>query len=187
MKTYDQLAELALSTIRIDVRCRVMHYLHTGIQSVSGALHFVTNAAHSSQENYRIDQECREPDPFVQDLNASLVACDDAINGVLPDVERRCAYGPDMFWREADDMYRFIFDGIGGLVEHLLVSNSRLIRFASDLGIQKMLRNLSALRQNLKTITGLPDDSDLTQAQIYYDLYTLGPTVRIFHLTRRAT
>lgn len=35
MKTYDQLAELTLSTIRIDVRCRVMHYLDSGIQSVS--------------------------------------------------------------------------------------------------------------------------------------------------------
>ncbi|CCO35022.1 putative exocyst complex component sec8 [Rhizoctonia solani AG-1 IB] len=143
MKTYDQLAELTLSTIRIDVRCRVMHYLHTGIQS----------------ENYRIDQECREPDPFVQDLNTSLIACDDAINGVLPEVERR-----------------FIFDGIGGLVEHLLVSNSRLIRFANDFGIQKMLRNLSALRQNLKTITGLPEDSELSQAQAYYNLFSLGPT-----------
>ncbi|CUA68294.1 putative exocyst complex component sec8 [Neurospora crassa OR74A] [Rhizoctonia solani] len=146
MKTYDQLAELTLSTIRIDVRCRVMHYLHTGIQL----------------ENYRIDQECREPDPFVQDLNANLVACDDAINGVLPEIERR-----------------FIFDGIGGLVEHLLVSNSRLIRFANNFGIQKMLRNLSALRQNLKTITGLPEDSELSQAQAYYNLFNLGPTAML--------
>jgi exocyst complex component 4 len=72
---------------------------------------------------------------------------------------------------------RFIFDGIGGLVEHLLVSNSRLIRFANDFGIQKMLRNLSALRQNLKTITGLPEDSELSQAQAYYNLFSLGPTV----------
>ncbi|ELU43372.1 exocyst complex component sec8 [Rhizoctonia solani AG-1 IA] len=137
MKTYDQLAELTLSTIRIDVRCRVMHYLHTGVQSV----------------------ECKQPDPFVQDLNTSLIACDDAINGVLPEVERR-----------------FIFDGIGGLVEHLLVSNSRFIRFANDFGIQKMLRNLSALRQNLKTITGLPEDFELSQAQAYYNLFDLGPT-----------
>ncbi|KAF8711738.1 Sec8 exocyst complex component specific domain, partial [Rhizoctonia solani] len=143
MKTYDQLAELTLSTIRIDVRCRVMHYLHTG-------------------ENYRIDQECKQPDPFVQDLNTSLIACDDAINGVLPEVERR-----------------FIFDGIGGLVEHLLVSNSRFIRFANDFGIQKMLRNLSALRQNLKTITGLPEDFELSQAQAYYNLFNLGPTAML--------
>ncbi|KAJ1301826.1 hypothetical protein OPQ81_009054 [Rhizoctonia solani] len=146
MKTYDQLAELILSTIRIDVRCRVMHYLHTGVQF----------------ENYRIDQECREPDPFVQDLNTSLIACDDAINGVLPEIERR-----------------FIFDGIGGLVEHLLVSNSRLIRFANEFGIQKMLRNLSALRQNLKTITGLPEDSELSQAQAYYNLFHMGPTAML--------
>ncbi|CAE6446216.1 unnamed protein product [Rhizoctonia solani] len=131
MKTYDQLAELTLSTIRID-------------------------------ENYRIDQECKQPDPFVQDLNTSLIACDDAINGVLPEVERR-----------------FIFDGIGGLVEHLLVSNSRFIRFANDFGIQKMLRNLSALRQNLKTITGLPEDFELSQAQAYYNLFDLGPTAML--------
>ncbi|KAF8595459.1 hypothetical protein BDV93DRAFT_528628, partial [Ceratobasidium sp. AG-I] len=149
MKTYDQLAELTLSTIRIDVRCRVMHHLDSGIKT----------------ENYCIDQECSEPDPFVQDLNTSLVACDDAIVGVLPETERR-----------------FIFDGLGGLVEHLLVSSSRLIRFANDLGIRKMLRNVSALRQNLKTITGLPDDSELHQAQTYYNLFGLEPTVMLEHI-----
>lgn len=149
IKTYDQLAELTLSTIRIDVRCRVMHYLDSGIKS----------------ENYRVDQECAEPDPFVQDLNTSLIACDDAIVGVLPEIERR-----------------FIFDGLGGLIEHLLVSNSRLIRLANDLGIQKMLRNISALRQNLKTITGLPDDSELSKAQDYYQLFSLGPANMLEHI-----
>lgn len=79
--------------------------------------------------------------------------------------------------------HRFIFDGIGGLIEHLLVFNSRLIRFANDLGIHKMLRNLSALRQNLKTITGLPEDSELSQAQAYYNLFYLGPIVRIIGIS----
>jgi exocyst complex component 4 len=46
------------------------------------------------------------------------------------------------------------------------------------MGIRKMLRNLSALRQNLKTITGLPDDSELHQAQAYYSLFGLKPPVR---------
>ncbi|QRV97223.1 exocyst complex component Sec8 [Ceratobasidium sp. AG-Ba] len=149
IKTYDQLAELTLSTIRIDIRCRAMHYLDSGIKF----------------ENYRVDQECSEPDAFVQDLNTSLIACDDAIVGVLPETERR-----------------FIFDGLGGLVEHLLVSNSRLIRFANELGIRKMLRNLSALRQNLKTITGLPDDAELQRAQEYYKLFSLGPAAMLEHI-----
>jgi hypothetical protein len=35
------------------------------------------------------------------------------------------------------------------------------------------------LRQNLKTITGLPEDSELSQAQAYYNLFSLGPNVRI--------
>ncbi|KAG9093587.1 hypothetical protein FS749_014144 [Ceratobasidium sp. UAMH 11750] len=149
IKTYDQLAELTLSTIRIDVRCRVMHYLDHGVKF----------------ENYQIDQECTEPDPFVQDLNTSLVACEDAIVGVLPETERR-----------------FIFDGLGGLVEHLLVSHSRFIRFANDMGIQKMLRNLYALRQNLKTITSLPNDAELQQAEDYYKLFALGPTAMLEHI-----
>ncbi|KAG8787622.1 hypothetical protein FRC12_015415 [Ceratobasidium sp. 428] len=152
IKTYDQLAELTLSTIRIDVRCRVMHYLDAGVKF----------------ENYQIDQECTEPDPFVQDLNASLIACDDAIVGVLPETERR-----------------FIFDGLGGLVEHLLVSNSRHVRFANEMGIQKMLRNLYALRQNLKTITGLPEDAELQQAEDYYKLYALGPVAMLEHIKDR--
>ncbi|KAG9118766.1 hypothetical protein FRC07_006557 [Ceratobasidium sp. 392] len=152
IKTYDQLAELTLSTIRIDVRCRVMHYLDAGVKF----------------ENYQIDQDCTEPDPFVQDLNASLIACDDAIVGVLPETERR-----------------FIFDGLGGFVEHLLVSNSRHIRFANEMGIQKMLRNLYALRQNLKTITGLPDDAELQQAEDYYKLFELGPGAMLEHIKDR--
>ncbi|KAG9089978.1 hypothetical protein FRC06_001261 [Ceratobasidium sp. 370] len=154
IKTYDQLAELTLSTIRIDVRCRVMHYLDHGVKF----------------ENYRTDQECTEPDPFVQDLNTSLIACEDAIVGVLPETERR-----------------FIFDGLGGLVEHLLVSNSRLIRFANDMGIQKMLRNLYALRQNLKTITNLPNDAELQQAEDYYKLYALGPAAMLEHIKDKQT
>lgn len=130
-----------------------------------------------TQENYRIDQECSEPDPFVQDLNTSLIACDDAIVGVLPETERRCATRINFTTCLTKGVYRFVFDGLGGLVEHLLVSSSRLIRFANDLGIRKMLRNVSALRQNLKTITGLPDDSELHQAQTYYNLFGLKPTV----------
>ncbi|KAG8745910.1 hypothetical protein FRC10_006714 [Ceratobasidium sp. 414] len=155
IKTYDQLAELTLSTIRIDV------------SSITSS---PFDAEPTSQENYRIDQECTEPDPFVQDLNASLVACDDAIIGVLPETERR-----------------FIFDGLGGLVEHLLVSNSRLIRFANDLGVQKMLRNLYALRQNLKTITSLPNDAELQQAEDYYKLFALGPVAMLEHIKDRQT
>ena len=35
LKTYDQLSELILHTIRIDVRCRVAHYLNLAMRHVS--------------------------------------------------------------------------------------------------------------------------------------------------------
>jgi len=35
LKTYEQLAELVLNTIRIDVRCRAIHYLESSMRHVS--------------------------------------------------------------------------------------------------------------------------------------------------------
>ena len=52
--------------------------------------------------------------------------------------------------------HRFAFEGIGHLMQHLLISNARFIHAANEFGINKMMRNMLALRQNIKTIA---DDS----------------------------
>ena len=69
-------------------------------------------------------------------------------------------------------------------MQHLLISNARFIPAANEFGIKKMMRNMLALRQNIKTIG---DDSHSTQferAKRYYSLFLLSPPVRAFVSTQ---
>lgn len=90
LKTYEQLAELILHTIRIDVRCRTIHYLDAAmrhvIPSFTPFLHMLTLFA---KGNYYINHEAGEPDPHIIDLNAELGQCDDFISTTLPRKEQR--------------------------------------------------------------------------------------------------
>jgi exocyst complex component 4 len=72
---------------------------------------------------------------------------------------------------------RFVFEGLGTLMEHLLISNSRHIRFANAVGIQKIMRNMLAMQQNLKTITDASQDADFERARAYWNLFSLQPAV----------
>ncbi|TFK86165.1 hypothetical protein K466DRAFT_493353 [Polyporus arcularius HHB13444] len=133
---------LILYTIRIDVRCRVIHHLDLALR------HGI----------YRIEREASEPDPHIVDLNTELGNSDACLTSTLPDVERK-----------------FAFEGIGHLMQYLLISNARFIQAANEFGIKKMMRNMLALQQNIKTIM---DDSSSTQfdrAKRYYSLFLLSP------------
>lgn len=67
-------------------------------------------------------------------------------------------------------------------MEHLLISNARHIRFANDVGIQKILRNMLAMQQNLKTITDASQDADFERAKVYYSQIAMTPKVHPFLL-----
>ncbi|KAG8978596.1 hypothetical protein FRC05_009868 [Tulasnella sp. 425] len=142
LKTYEQLAELVIHTIRIEIRCRIIHFLDLAMR----------------QGNYQLDHEPGEPDPHVIDLNSDLAACEDCTTLSLPEREKR-----------------FIFEGLGTLMEHLLISNARHVRFANDLGIKKIFRNILALQQNLKTLSDLPEDAEFGRARRYWELFLLTP------------
>jgi len=73
LKTYDQLSELILHTIRIDVRCRVAHYLGLALR----------------HGNYHIDRDIGEPDPHVIDLNLELGEYYDIVCSTLPPQEQK--------------------------------------------------------------------------------------------------
>lgn len=74
--------------------------------------------------------------------------------------------------------HRFVFAGLGSLMEHLLIREARHVRSMNDAGGHKMLRNTSALRQCLKAIDVVdPADAELEAAQAYYSLFPLGPSV----------
>ncbi|KAI0375224.1 hypothetical protein BV20DRAFT_1009421 [Pilatotrama ljubarskyi] len=140
--TYVQLAELILYTIRIDIRCRVIHHLDLALR------HGI----------YRIEREAAEPDPHIVDLNTELGSCDASLTSTLPELHRR-----------------FVFEGIGHLMQHLLISNARFIQSANELGIKKMMRNMLALQQNIKTITDDTQSTDFDRAKRYYSLFLLSP------------
>ncbi|CAL1695106.1 unnamed protein product [Somion occarium] len=141
-KTYEQLSEVILHTIRVDIRCRVIHHLDLAVR----------------QGNYCIDVEALEPDPYITDLNAELSKCDDFASTTLPEADRQ-----------------FVFEGIGHLMEQLLITNARYIRTANDLGVRKMMRNILALRQNIKTITDASQSNAFERVKRYYSLFILSP------------
>ncbi|KAI0673359.1 Sec8 exocyst complex component-specific domain-containing protein [Trametes maxima] len=140
--TYVQLAELVLYTIRIDVRCRVIHHLDLALR------HGI----------YRIEREAAEPDPHIIDLNTELGNSEASLTSTLPEVQRK-----------------FVFEGMGHLMQHLLISNARYILSANNLGIKKMMRNMLALQQNIKTITDDNHSPEFDRAKRYYSLFLLSP------------
>lgn len=77
---------------------------------------------------------------------------------------------------------RFVFEGLGTLMEHLLISNARYIRFANAVGIQKIMRNMLAMQQNMKTITDVSQDADFEKAKTYYSLFNMHPRVSTLFL-----
>lgn len=79
--------------------------------------------------------------------------------------------------------YSFVFEGLGYLLEHLLISNARYIRSANASGIKKMMRNILALQQNLKMITQSQQETELERAKRFYSLFYMTPQVseRIKH------
>ncbi|EPQ60468.1 exocyst complex component sec8 [Gloeophyllum trabeum ATCC 11539] len=143
LKTYDQLSELMLYSMRIDVRCRTIHYLDMSMR----------------EGNYVLDEEPREPDAYVVDLNKELVECEEFITSSLPPAQQF-----------------FVFEGLGQLMEHLLISNARHIHRANAFGIRKVLRNMIALQQNLRSLTGASPDIEFTRAKRYYSLFFISPS-----------
>ncbi|KAF8807754.1 hypothetical protein BYT27DRAFT_7189848 [Phlegmacium glaucopus] len=76
LKTYDQLGTVILDTIRIDLRCRTMHYLDAAL----------------NHGNYDSNYEAAEPDPHVVDLNTELVQCHESMSIRLPPKDQQYVF-----------------------------------------------------------------------------------------------
>ncbi|CAO3657286.1 unnamed protein product [Mucor hiemalis] len=107
--------------------------------------------------NYHLEDETFEPDPYVITLNSDLMELDDCINASLP---------------PKDEL--FAFDGLPGLIVHILVSEASYIKRLNNNGVQKMVRNILALQQNLSNFVPLSQCSIMERARDYYLLYNLG-------------
>lgn len=73
----------------------------------------------------------------------------------------------------------FVFDGLGALMDHLLIYNSRRIRRVNKFGVNKIMRNILALQQNIKaiSISESPEDTEFERARRFWDLFNLTPNV----------
>lgn len=63
-------------------------------------------------------------------------------------------------------------------MDGLLIRNSRHIRLANEHGQRKMLRNILALQQNLKTLGDEPLEVNFDRSRRFWDLFVQGPKVR---------
>lgn len=72
---------------------------------------------------------------------------------------------------------RFAFDGLPGLIVHILISEATYIKRLNANGVQKMVRNILALQQNLSNFVPLSQCSIMERAREYYQLYNLGSEV----------
>ncbi|KAJ4002503.1 exocyst complex component sec8 [Lentinula boryana] len=147
LRTYEQLSELILHTIRVDIRCRTMYYLDLAMRILI-----------CLQGNYFLDGEAGEPDPHIIDLNNDLSACDDLISPRISPTARS-----------------FVFSGLGQLMEHALINGARYLRRPNVYGIRKILRNILALQQSVKTIT-VNSNEHFDRAKRYFSLFFLSPT-----------
>ena len=66
-----------------------------------------------------------------------------------------------------------------------MVSTGRYVRFATQFGVYKIQRNILAIQQTLCNVTDRAEDSILSKAQRYWQLYDLGPKVSPASLWRR--
>ena len=63
-------------------------------------------------------------------------------------------------------------------MEHMIIHNARYLSLPTRYGIKKVMRNIAALQQSVKTLTSDRQDVDLERAKRYFSLYALTPVVR---------
>ncbi|KIY45798.1 hypothetical protein FISHEDRAFT_48635 [Fistulina hepatica ATCC 64428] len=154
LKTYEQLAELILHTIRIEVHTMAIYYLESAVR----------------RGNYMIDYEAGEPDIHVNALTVAFGEIDDYLSIALPKREQH-----------------FVFLGLGHLMEHVLISKARFLRRPTEFGIKKMLRNIMALRQGIKTIVDDPQNTEFERAKKYFNLFFMTPQDMLDSIRQKAT
>ncbi|KAF5374943.1 hypothetical protein D9758_000454 [Tetrapyrgos nigripes] len=119
-------------------------------------LHFLDLAMRG---NYSIDNEASEPDPHIIDLNDDLSECNDLVSIYLPKKARN-----------------FVFAGLSGLMEHILISSTRCLQYPNEFGIRKIQRNILALQQCVRTIASTSKQSkDFEKAKRYFSMFFITP------------
>ena len=77
------MAEIILHSIRIEVRCRTIHYLDAAFRHVGVYVQWMHLLTVLIQGNYQVDHEAGEPDPYIVDLNSELSYLDEFTSTTL--------------------------------------------------------------------------------------------------------
>ena len=62
-------------------------------------------------------------------------------------------------------------------MEHILILDASRLRLPNQFGIKKILRNILALQQSIKSLTNDRPDSEFEKAKLYYSLFFISPKV----------
>eukprot|EP00842_Homolaphlyctis_polyrhiza_P004042 jgi/Hompol1/4639/HPOL_001819-RA len=105
--------------------------------------------------NYVFDDSNPDPDPYISMLNLDLSTAEETMTSALPECR-----------------VRFLYDGLGELMAHILVKNMRHIRAVNKNGVLRLIRNVQSLQQNLTNLACIHQQS-LDRARRYYELLLL--------------
>ena len=72
---------------------------------------------------------------------------------------------------------RYLFAGLSHLMEHMLITSARHVRKANEFGVKKILRNVLALQQGVKSLTMDKHDAEFEHAKAYFVLFFISPQV----------
>lgn len=181
LKTYDQLAEMILHSNRIDMRCRTIHYLDAAMRHVG--IFFLLIAASFTQSLCReITISTTRRESQIPILSISTLNLDNAMTSFQPHCQAR-SNSELMFWSHTLCLirFRFVFVGLGHLMEHLLISNARHLRTVNAFGVKKIIRNILALQQSIKTLTNEQRNTEFERAKRYYSLFFMSTPVGPSH------
>ncbi|KAK2461622.1 hypothetical protein APHAL10511_006085 [Amanita phalloides] len=159
LRTYEQLSNLILDTIRIEIRCRTMFYIDSAMR----------------HGNYTLEGDAGEPDPYIVDLNRELAQCDDFLEKYLPEKQRRYVVEQICQMMMQSDVDSYVFVGLSYFMEQLIIRDARLLRLPNAHGIRKVLRNILALQQSAKTWTNQQKSHIFEHAKQYYSLFFISP------------
>ena len=132
-----------------DLAMKALLTLHVDMRC--GIIHMLSR---TFQAQYLLDQPANEPDPNILALNADLLSFDDTLMVHLPVPE-----------------YQFITNGLGILIDTLLVAYASRISLMNENGCGQMQLNVLVLQQNLKSIE---NDITLSRSSRYYEYFGEG-------------
>jgi exocyst complex component 4 len=104
---------------------------------------------------YFLDQPVHEPDSNILALNADLLSFDDTLTIHL-----------------ADKDYAFMTQGLGLLLDNILVTNASQVGTMNQNGCDRMQLNILVLQQNLRSVE---KDVSLARSSEFFEWFTKGP------------